>query len=184
MGRYYYPNAQTSLDAVKQFSREYHRRANHCFKNDWKGETGYVIFDSKEDVNQWWEELTGEYFYKAEYKPGTVFTKDDAIREIVEKYGKDIDTLLSDRDYSLPILAIGLCSPTAFSNGICLRFAKSTNEEDIVWRFYSHYITRCWSVSPDISNARIRQELINLLYKHFYEDRFRKRIEGSRNSCR
>ena len=182
MGRYYYPNAQTSLDAVKQFSREYHRRANHCFKNN--DDTGYVVFDSKEDVNQWWKERTGEYFYKAEYKSGIVFTKDDAIREIVEEYGKDIDTLLSTRDYSLPILAIGFCSPTAFGNSICLRFARTTNEEDIVWRFYSHYITRCWNVLPEMSNARIREELINLLYRHFYEDRFRKRIEGSGNNCR
>ena len=181
MGRYYYPNAIDALDAKKQFLREHHRRANHCFRNDSDGNTGYVLFDTKEDVNQWWEEQTGEYFYKAEYKPGTVFTKFGAIREIEDLYGAEINSLLARRDMSLPVLAIGLCSATAFGNRIFLTFAKSAKEEDICWRFYTHYNTRCWSVSPQISNTRIRQELIDLLYKYFYEDRFRKRIEGSKN---
>ena len=177
MGRYYYPNAQNSLDAVKQFYREYHRRANHCFRNDSGGNTGYVVFDSKEDVNQWWKERTGGNFYKNEYEPGAIFTKYDAIREIEEQYGEEISSLLVHRDVSLPVLAIGLCSATAFGNRIFLTFAKSTKEEDICWRFYSHYNTRCWSVSPQTSNTLIREELINLLFNHFYEDRFRKRIE-------
>lgn len=177
MGRYYYPNAQTSFDVVKQFWREHHRRANHCFRNN-KG-TGYVVFDSKEDVNKWYEEQTGEYFYKAECRADIVFSKSDAIKEIEDEYGAEINFLLAHRDMSLPVLAIGLCSATAFGNKIFLTFAESTKEEDICWRFYSHYNTRCWEVSPQTSSIRIRQELINLLYNYFYEDRFRKRMEGS-----
>lgn len=178
MARYYYPNAQTSLEAVKQFYREQHRRANHCFRNNYDGNTGYIVFDSKEEVNKWWEEQTGEYFYKSECKPSIVFSKSDAIKEIEDEYGAEINSLLAHRDMSLSVLAIGLCSATAFGNKILLKFAKSTREEDVCWRFYSHYNARCWEVSSQISSTCIREELINLLYNYFYEEKFKKRIEG------
>ena len=50
MGRYYYPDAHDALTAKKQFLREHHYYAKHCFQNTWG--TGYVIFDTKEEVNQ------------------------------------------------------------------------------------------------------------------------------------
>ena len=80
MGRYYYPNATDALDAKKQFLREHHYKISHCFKNTWG--TGYVLFDTKEEVNQWHKEHTGLYFYKEEYEPGTTFTETDAMKEI------------------------------------------------------------------------------------------------------
>lgn len=41
---------------------------------------------------------------------------------------------------SLPVLAIGL--PSSFGNRMLLKFAKSTDENDIEWRFYIHYNAR------------------------------------------
>ena len=90
-----------------------------------------------------------------------------------------IDNVLSKRDVSLPILAIGLPSSSAFGNSMLLKFVKSTDEDDIVWRFYIHYNARCWDVSS-LSNTSIRKALIKLLYTHFYNHRFKLRIEGSK----
>lgn len=174
--RYYYPDATDALTAKKQFLKEHHYYAKHCFQNTWG--TGYVIFDTKEDVNLWYKEHTGRYFYDAEYEPGTTFTEADAIKEIEDRYGNLIDEALSLRDYAMPILAIGLPSSTAFGNRLFLKFAKSTAEEDITWRFYTHYIPWCVEVH-NVSNLDLRKYLIKHLYQHFYNDRFKKRIEGS-----
>ena len=175
--RYYYPNALDALSAKTKFLKEHHRYAKHCFKNTWG--TGYVIFDSKEDVNLWWKEHTGGYFYREEYEPGTIFTEDDAIKEIENSYGDIINNTLSSRDYNLPILAVGLPSSTAFGNRLFLKFSKSTEEEDITWRFYTHYIPLCFNVL-NVNNIDLRRTLIKHLYSYFYNDRFKKRIEGSK----
>lgn len=176
--RYYYPDAPDALSAKTQFLKEHHYYAKHCFQNTWG--RGYVIFDSKEEVNLWHKEHTGGYFYDAEYEPGTIFTEDDAKKEIETQYGTQIDEILSSRDYALPILAIGLPSSTAFGNRLFLKFSKSTKEEDIAWRFYVHYIPVCLHVL-NTSDVVLKRILVNTLYDHFYEDRFKKRIEGSKN---
>lgn len=176
--RYYYPDAPDALTAKKQFLKEHHYYAKHCFQNTWG--TGYVIFDTKEEVNLWHKEHTGRYFYDAEYEPGTTFTKTDAIKEIEDRYGNLINEALSTRDYTMPILAIGLPSSSAFGNRLFLKFAKSTEEEDITWRFYTHYIPRCVDVC-NVSNLDLRRYLIKHLFHYFYHDRFKKRIEGSKN---
>lgn len=173
--RYYYPNAKDALDAKKQFLKEHHYYAKHCFQNTWG--TGYVIFDTKEEVNLWWKEHTGTYFYKEEYEPGTTFTEKDAIREIEYWYGRDIDEALSSRDYSMPVFAVGL--PYSFSNRMFLKFSRSTEEEDITWRFYYHYHPVFFK-TQDVSNSVLRQKLIRVLYEYFYDSRFKKRIEGSK----
>lgn len=175
--RYFYPDAPDALSAKTQFLREHHRYAKHCFQNTWG--KGYVIFDTKEEVNLWHKENAGIYFYKEEYEPNTIFTETDAIREVEASYGRIIDEILSSRDYNLPILAIGLPSTSAFGNRLFLKFSKSTDEEDITWRFYTHYVAVCLPVQNH-SNADIRRKLIRLLYSYFYESRFKKRIEGSR----
>ena len=177
--RYYYPDAHDALSAKTQFLKEYHRYAKHCFQNTWG--KGYVIFDTKEDVNLWFKEHTGGYFYREEYEPGTIFTESGAIREVEDSYGGLIDETLSSRDYSLPILAIGLPSSSAFGNRLFLKFSKSEAEEDITWRFYTHYIAVCLQVD-NVSNTDLRRRLIRMLYGHFYEHRFKKRIEGSNNN--
>ena len=177
MGRYFYPNAENSLEAKKQFLREHHYFIKHCFQNI--GGPGYVLFDTKEEVNAWYKECRGEYFYKEEYEPGTVFTERDAIREIEEKYGVQIKNVLQSRDISLPFLAIGLPSATAFGNKMFLAFVQSTDEEDIAWRFYMYYNARIMHVDSTISNETIRERLIRMLYKYFYDTRFKKRIEGT-----
>lgn len=41
------------------------------------------------------------------------------------------DNALSKRDTSLPVLAIGFPSSSAFGNRMLLKFAKSTDENDI-----------------------------------------------------
>lgn len=174
--RYFYPEAPDALSAKKQFLREHHHYAKHCFQNTWG--KGYVIFDTKEDVNLWHKEHTGRYFYDAEYEPGTIFTESDAIKEIENCYGKVIDEILSSRDCSLPALAIGLPSSTAFGNRLFLKFSKSYKEEDVERRFYVHYTPMFFRA--DVSNAELRKRLIRLLYDHFYESRFKKRIEGSK----
>lgn len=176
--RYYYPYAPDALSAKKQFLKEHHYYAKHCFKNDLG--TGYVLFDTKEDVNLWYKEHTGSYFYTAEYEPGTIFTENDAIKEIENWYGKLIDETFSSRDYTLPILAIGVPSPSAFGGRLFLKFSKSVEEKDIERRFYTHYIPVCLKVL-NISNMELRAKLIQLLYEHFYNDRLKKRIEGSKN---
>lgn len=176
--RYFYPYAPDALSAKKQFLKEHHYYAKHCFKNDWG--TGYVLFDTKEDVNLWYKEHTGGYFYTAEYEQGTIFTENDAIKEIENWYGELIDETLSSRDYTLLILAIGLPSSTAFGSRLFLKFTKSVEEKDIERRFYIHYFPKCLNVL-NISNNEIRNKLIQLLYEHFYNDRFKKRIEGSKN---
>ena len=175
--RYFYPDAPDALTAKKQFLKEHHYYAKHCFQNTWG--TGYVIFDTKEDVNLWHKEHTGRYFYDAEYEAGTIFTEADAIKEIEDRYGHLIDEALSSRDYSMPILAVGLPSSSAFGNRLFLKFSKSVAEEDITWRFYTHYIPLCLNVL-NVGNVDLRRHLIKHIFGYFYNDRFKKRIEGSK----
>ena len=179
MGRYYYPNAKDALSAKIQFLKEHHYKINHCFQNTWG--TGYVLFDTKEEVNLWWKEHSGSYFYKEEYEPGTTFTESDAIKEIEERYGDLIDKTLASRDYTMPILAIGMPFATQFGNRMVLKFVKSTDEDDIEWRFYYHYSGRCLDVTS-VDNATIRKTIIRMMYHHFYDSRFKKRIEGSKKA--
>ena len=178
MGTYFYPNATNAFDAKKQFYREHHYKIAHCFRNS--NGTGYVLFDTVEEVNAWHKQHTGEYFYKAEYEPGTIFTQENAMREIESSYGKVIDGALAARDYSMPILAIGLPNATAFGNRLALIFAKSTLDDDIEYRFSLHYNACYINVSASVSNSSIRAKLVDLLYRHFYDARFKKRIEGSK----
>lgn len=70
MGIYFYPSASDALSAKKMFLREHGYRNPHCSQNTWG--TGYVLFDSKTDVNNWYKEHIGEAFYKEEYEPGTI----------------------------------------------------------------------------------------------------------------
>lgn len=177
MGRYYYPNENDALSAKIHFLKEHHYKINHCFRNT-RG-TGFVLFDTKEDVNEWYKENTGHPFYTEVYEKGTKFTEADAISEIENSYGSYINNVLSNRDASLPILAIGLPSSSSFGNRMLLKFVKSTNEDDIEWRFYYHYIGRCWDISS-LDNISVRKALIKLLYSHFYVHRFKQRIEGSK----
>ena len=114
------------------------------------------------------------------YEPGTIFTENNAIREIEDWYGDLIDRTLSSRDYELPILAIGLPSSTSFGNRLFLKFSKSVEEKDIERRFYVHYFPVCLKVL-NVTNVELRSKIIHLLYDHFYESRFKKRIEGSKN---
>lgn len=179
MGRYFYPTATDALSAKKMFLREYGYRIGHCFQNTWG--TGYVLFDSKSDVNAWYKEHTGRYFYTDEYEPGTIFTREDAYNEIEQTYGREIDAALSGRDKSLPILALGL--PSAFGNNIIIKFAKSSEEQDIEWRFYVHYDARTMDVNSDVTNTQLRKMIVNTIYHAFYESRFKKRIEGSKAEC-
>ena len=129
MGRYYYPNENDALSAKIQFLREHHYKINHCFRNTWG--MGFVLFDTKEDVNECYKENTGHPFYTEVYEKGTKFTEADAINEIENRYGSLIDNVLSNRDMSLPIFAIGLPSSSAFGNSMLLKFVKSTDEDDI-----------------------------------------------------
>ena len=173
--KYFYPNAPDALTAKKLFFKEHHHFAKHCFHNTWG--SGYVIFDTKEEVNIWYKEHTGSYFYSEEYEPG----KNDAIKEIESRYGELINKTLSSRDYTLPILAIGLPSSTAFGDRLFLKFSKSVEEQDIERRFYIHYFPVCLKAF-NISNTELRSLLIQLLYEHFYNDRFKKRIESSKKN--
>lgn len=68
MGRYFYPKAETALDAKKRFLRQHHYRIAHCFYNTWG--KGYVLFDTRKEVNVWWKEHTGDVFYKDENENG------------------------------------------------------------------------------------------------------------------
>ena len=121
---------------------------------------------------------TGRYFNDTEHKSKTIFTEDDAFKEIEDRYGNVIDDTLSLRDYSMPVLAIGLPF-SVFGNRMFLKFVKSSDEDDIEWRFYYHYSGFCLNVlSKD--NASIRRTIIKIIYDHFYESRFKKRIEGSK----
>lgn len=70
MGRYYYTNATNALDAKIQFLREHHYKIRHCFKND-RGK-GYVLFDTRVDVNEWYKEVHGCIFYKDEREYGNL----------------------------------------------------------------------------------------------------------------
>ena len=178
MGRYYYSNATDALDAKKQFLREHHYKISHCFKNTWG--TGYVLFDTKEEVNQWHKEHTGSYFYKEEYEPGTNFTETDAMKEIEAAYGTAIDNVLNNRTDTCPLLAIGLPSKTAFGNRMLLKFVRSTDEEDIESRFYIHYSPQFINIEPSYSNSYIKQSIIKILYNYFYDSRFKARIDGSK----
>lgn len=85
MGRYYYPNENDALSAKIQFLREHHYKINHCFRNTWG--TGFVLFDTKEDVNEWYKENTGHPFYTEVYEKGAKYTETDAINEIENRYG-------------------------------------------------------------------------------------------------
>lgn len=179
--KHYYPDAPDALSAKKRFFKEHRYYANHCFQNTWG--TGYVLFDTKEDVNLWYKEHTGRYFYDEEYEPGTIFTESDAIKEIENVYGKLINETLSTRDFTLPILALGLPSSTTFGNRFFLQFSKSTKEEDIARHFYIRYDAVCFNVL-NVSNMELRTKLIKILYDHFYKERFKKRIESSKQTKR
>ena len=39
-----------------------------CFMND--GGKGYVLFDTRDDVNEWYKEVYGRVFYKDERENG------------------------------------------------------------------------------------------------------------------
>lgn len=135
MGRYFYPSAPDALSAKKMFLREHGYRIPQCFRNMWG--SGFVLFDSKADVNSWYKEHTGEPFYKEEYESGTVFTKQDAYREIDGSYGSQIEEVLRQRDFSLSTLAMGL--PSSFGNRMFFQFVRSSDEADIERKFYIHY---------------------------------------------
>lgn len=169
---YYYPDAPDALSAKKQFLREHHYYAKHCFKNTWG--KGYVIFDTNDDINEWYIKNTGKPYSRAINEIGRTYTKQDALQEIESRYGKYIDSILAGRDYVLPILAVGLCKDTLFGSPIFLRFAKSSLEEDIERRFYIHYYKAgCFEIAQ-YSNLKLREILINTLYHHFYEHYFKK----------
>lgn len=175
MSRYYYPSAPDALSAKKMFLREHGYKITHCFQNTWG--TGYVLFDSKADVNSWYKEHTGDPFYKEEYEPGTIFTKNDAQQEIELSYGGQIDEVLRYRNSSMPILAVGL--PSSFGNQMFLQFVKSSDEKDIAYRFYLHYDTFILDATYSIPNGTLREQIVSIIYKVFYNSRFKKRIEGS-----
>ena len=101
MGRYYYPNENDALSAKIHFLREHHYKIKHCFRNTWG--TGFVLFDTKEDVNEWYKEHTGHPFYTEVYEKGAKFTETEAISEIENSYGGLIDIVLSNRAMSLPV---------------------------------------------------------------------------------
>ena len=71
--RYFYPDAHDALSAKTQFLKEYHRYAKHCFQNTWG--KGYVIFDTKEDVNLWFKEHTGGFFTERNMSQGQFLQK-------------------------------------------------------------------------------------------------------------
>lgn len=175
MGRYFYPSASDALSAKKMFLREHGYKIPHCFQNTWG--TGYVLFDSKTDVNNWYKEHTGEAFYKEEYEPGTIFTKNDALREIEQSYGSQIDEVLRYRDPSMPVLAMGL--PSSFGNQMFLQFVKSSDEKDIAYLFYIHYDPFIFDSAYSVPNRTLREQIVAIIYKVFYNSRFKKRIEGS-----
>lgn len=175
MGRYFYPSASDALSAKKQFLREHGYKIPHCFKNSWG--SGYVLFDSKSDVNSWYKEHTGEFFYKEEYESGTIFTKQDAYREIDRSYGEQIETVIRLRDFSFPKLALGL--PSIYGNRMFLKFVLSSNESDIERKFYIHYDAFIIDASRSVSTSSLRDQIKAIIYKHFYDSYFKKRIEGS-----
>lgn len=175
MSRYFYPSAPDALTAKKMFLREHGYKISHCFQNTWG--SGYVLFDSKTDVNSWYKEHTGEPFYKDEYEPGTIFTKNDALREIEQSYGSQIDEVLRYRNTSMPVLAVGL--PSSFGNQMFLQFVKSSDEKDIAYRFYIHYDAFILDATYSIPNGTLREQIVSIIYKVFYNSRFKKRIEGS-----
>ena len=55
--------------------------------NDIWDDTIIVLFDTKEDVNEWYKENTGHPFYTEVYEKGTKFTEPDAINEIETDMG-------------------------------------------------------------------------------------------------
>lgn len=57
----------------EQFPREHHYKINHCFLNT-RG-TGFVLFDTKEDVNEWYKKHTEHLFYTEVYEKGTKLLK-------------------------------------------------------------------------------------------------------------
>ena len=175
MGRYFYPSAPDALSAKKMFLREHGYRIPHCFRNTWG--SGFVLFDSKADVNSWYKEHTGEPFYKEEYEPGTVFTKQDAYREIDGSYGSQIEEVLRQRDFSLSTLAMGL--PSTFGNRMFFQFVRSSDEADIERKFYIHYDAFILDANCGVSNSSLRDQVKTIIYKSFYNSRFKKRIEGS-----
>ena len=127
----------------------------------------------------WYKEHTGHYFYDDEPEPGVKFTKEDAIKEIKNRYELVIDKVLRDRDYSKPILAIGF--QNAFGNRMYYNFVISTNDSDIEYRFSIHYQPYFIRVE-NLSNEQIKEKTIDLIYKFYYKSRFAKRIEASNNT--
>ena len=182
MGRYYYPNAKDALEAKKQFLKEHHYKINHCYQNTWG--TGYVLFDTKEEVNQWYKEHYDTRSNKKEHEPVTNYTKADAIKGIEAAYGSSIDKVLHDREYSCSLLAIGLPSKTTFGNRLFLKFVHSTKEEDIAYRFYLHYCPQFILTQPSVSNSEIKRTVIEILFNYFYESQFKTRLGGREDHLR
>ena len=108
-----------------------------------------------------YKEHTGRYFNNTEYEPKTIFTEADAFKEIEDRYGNVIDDTLSLRDYSMPVLAIGLPF-SVFGNRMFLKFVKSSDEDDIEWRFYYHY-SGFWLNVLSKDNASIRKKIIKII---------------------
>lgn len=176
MGRYYYPEAKDSLDAKIQFTREHHYRINHCFQNTWG--KGYVLFDTKADVNEWHKEHTGRPFYMDVYEPGTVFREEDAYKEIRQRYGETINRALSNRTSATIYLNLFLPSSTAFGSNIGLYFSSELPELTDSDLYHDPFFEGTYKVAS-LSNSEIEHQLVRKLYKFFYNSRFKERIEGT-----
>lgn len=82
------------------------------------------------------------------------------------------------RDLSMQILAVGL--PFAFGNRMLLKFTQSSEEKDIERKFYIHYDPFILNSGCDITNITLKNQILSIIYKTFYNSQFRKRIEGSK----
>lgn len=179
MGRYYYPNAKDSLEAKRQFEREHGYLIKHCFENTWG--KGYVVFDTKADVNEWHKEHTGRPFYMDVYEPDSIFKEDDAYQEIRNNYGETINGAINRRNRTSTYLNLYLPSSTAFGNKIALYFSSESPKLTDSDLFHDPYFYGTFKISS-LSDKEIEQQLVKLLYKYFYNSRFKERIEGTKNT--
>ena len=87
------------------------------------------------------------------------------INRIRERYESEIDDAFKNRDFSKPLLAIGM--PRTFSNMICIKFVDSKAEDDIEYRFYLHYSYIVFFDALHVDNLTLVEKVYDAFYAYY-----------------
>ena len=92
-------------------------------------------------------------------------------QEAENKYGELLDKTLQERDFNLPVLAVGLTPKgSSLIDRTIFKFSQSNKDEDIEWRFSLHYDAFYFDVRG-LSNSVIRDDVMSCLANYLKDNR-------------